>query len=266
MMEQAEAKQKLQRQLEALRQLRVADAGDGEFKRWKRNTELAIEYVFGKETRHLNDFRSIKWTPSIYNLSDPDPAWHSAFVSARGTGAGVLQSMLEEIDEYWGQFGTTAESGGADAIAIIERICNRFHIVARQLRSRYCNRKTLEVEDEYDVQDLLHALLKIHFDDVRAEQWTPSYAGKSARIDFHLKSDEIVVETKKTRKGLAEKEIGDQLIIDIARYQRGSDCKKLVCFVYDPEMRIGNPPSLETDLSRRHEELDVLVIVAPKGT
>lgn len=33
-MEQAEAKQKIQRQLDALRQLRVADASDGEFKRW----------------------------------------------------------------------------------------------------------------------------------------------------------------------------------------------------------------------------------------
>lgn len=46
----------------------------------------------------------------------------------------------------------------------------------------------LFLEDEYDVQDLPHALLLLYFDDVRAEEWTPSYAGKSARMDFLLKT------------------------------------------------------------------------------
>src|SRR5512135_1681878 len=112
-MEQAEAKQKIQRQLEALRQLRVADASDGEFKRWRRNTELAIEYVFGKDTRHLKDLTSIRWTPMMYSAVNPDPAWGNAFLSARDRAEGVLQSMLEEIEEYWGQFGTTSGAGGA---------------------------------------------------------------------------------------------------------------------------------------------------------
>jgi hypothetical protein len=35
------------------------------------------------------------------------------------------------------------------------------------------------LKDEYDVQDLLYALLRIFFDDVRPEEWTPSFAGKS---------------------------------------------------------------------------------------
>jgi hypothetical protein len=263
---QQEAKQKIQRQLDALKQLRVDDAGDGEFKHWLRNTELAIEYVFGKDTRHLKDLESISWSPMMFNMNNPGPAFRSAYLSGRDRAEGVLRSMLEEIDEYWGQFGTTSDSGGVDAISVIERICNRFHLVARQLRTRHGGRNTIEIEDEYDVQDLLHALLKIHFDDVRPEQWTPGYAGKSARVDFHLKAEEIVVEVKKTRKGLDEKEIGDQLIVDIARYQRSPYVGKLLCFIYDPEMRIGNPPSLEADLSGKHENIDVVVLVAPKGT
>ena len=44
-------------------------------------------------------------------------------------------------------------------------IFNRFHKVSIQLRSRYKGRPTLEVNDEYDVQDLLHALLCLHFQD-----------------------------------------------------------------------------------------------------
>lgn len=136
---------------------------------------------------------------------------------------------------------------------VLERIFVRFHKVARQLRDRYNNKPTLEIEDEYDVQDLLHALLQLYFDDIRAEEWTPSYAGKCARVDFLLKNEKVVIEVKKTRKGLSEKEIGDQLIIDVDRYKVHPDCKKLVCFVYDPEGRIGNPNGLMSDLNKQHD-------------
>lgn len=115
------------------------------------------------------------------------------------------------------------------------RIIDRFHLIAKQLRNRYNSRDTLDISDEYDVQDLLHSLLYIYFDDVRAEEWTPSYAGKCARQDFLLKNEDIVIEVKKTRNGLSAKELGEQLIIDIARYKSHPNCKNLVCFVYDPE-------------------------------
>jgi REase_DpnII-MboI len=64
---------------------------------------------------------------------------------------------------------------------------------------------------EYDVQDLLHALLHLYCDDIRTEEWTPSYAGASSRMDFLLKKEKIVVEVKKTRQGLDAREVGEQL-------------------------------------------------------
>ena len=42
------------------------------------------------------------------------------------------------------------------------------------------------MEDEYDVQDLFHALLTIYFEDIRKEEWSPSYAGGASRMDFLL--------------------------------------------------------------------------------
>ncbi|MBI4320054.1 MAG: hypothetical protein HY675_16305 [Chloroflexi bacterium] len=42
---------------------------------------------------------------------------------------------------------------------------------------------------------------------------------------------------KKTGQGVADKVIGEQLTVDIAKYGRHPDCKTLVCFVYDPENR-----------------------------
>jgi hypothetical protein len=101
----------------------------------------------------------------------------------------------------------------------VEQICSRFHIVARQLRNRYKGRETIDVGDEYDVQNLMHSILLLDFEDIRVEEWTPSYAGGSARMDFLLKREKIVIEIKKTRKGLAAREIGEQLIIDIEKYK-----------------------------------------------
>jgi hypothetical protein len=145
----------------------------------------------------------------------------------------------------------------------IELLCSRFHEIAKQLRKRHDERPTLDVINEYDVQDLLHALLRIFFDDIRPEEWTPSYAGKSSRMDFVLPTEEVVVEVKMTRPGLGTKELGDQLITDITRYRTHASCKRLICFVYDPEGRVANPRGIERDLSGDRGDLEIIVIIAP---
>jgi hypothetical protein len=104
----------------------------------------------------------------------------------------------------------------------------------------------------------------LFFDNIVPEEATPGYAGKSSRIDFLLKAESIGLEVKMTRSGLSGKEIGTQLIEDIARYRKHPDCKTLVCFVYDPEELISNPKGLEDDLSREDNGMLVKVIVAPK--
>jgi REase_DpnII-MboI len=143
----------------------------------------------------------------------------------------------------------------------LERLLRRFHTVARQLRRRYDDRPTLEINDEYDVQDLLHALLKIEFEDVRPEEVAPSHAGASSRMDFLLKAQKVVVEAKMASAKLRDKQIGEQLIIDIERYQSHPSCDRLVCLVYDPEDHIRNPAGLENDLSGKRGRIDVKVIV-----
>jgi hypothetical protein len=145
----------------------------------------------------------------------------------------------------------------------VERLLKRFHKVALQLRSRHEDRETLVIHDEYDVQDLLHALLCLSFDDIRPEEYTPSKAGGSARVDFLLKNEKIVVEAKMASQKLKDKQIGEQIFIDIKRYQAHPDCNTLVCFVYDPDGFLKNPAGLTADISRKHDELDVKLIVGP---
>lgn len=158
----------------------------------------------------------------------------------------------------------SAADGTKKLVDALEQIVLRFHAVAVQLRDRHSERPTLDLEDEYDVQDLLHALLRLHFDDVRPEEYVPSYAGSASRTDFLLPQINTIIEVKKTRQGLNAKAIGEQLIIDIARYKKHPQCQRLYCFVYDPEGRIANPVGIENDLNSDSHGIDVRVLILPK--
>jgi hypothetical protein len=171
----------------------------------------------------------------------------------------IDHAIQSRIAETW-----HAPANNADATHLLLHLCERFEITASALQQRYKQRPTIKIRDEYDVQDLLGALLKVHFDDVRPEEWTPSYAGNASRIDFLLKRERIAVETKMTRKGLGQKEIVSQLAEDILRYQAHQDCKTLFCFVYDPTHKCSNPTALENDLTRAHGNPNVVVVVRPK--
>lgn len=132
-----------------------------------------------------------------------------------------------------------------DSLYFIEKICRKFPDFVQQLQYRYDKRPIIDVADEYDVQYLLHPILKLFFEDIRAEEWTPSYAGSSCKMDFLLKQEKIVIETKMTRDTLKDKEVGRELLIDIAHYKEHNDVETMICFIYDPDRLIKNIPSLK---------------------
>jgi REase_DpnII-MboI len=173
-------------------------------------------------------------------------------------GLGILKATKEDLAA-----GNLDKPSEQSPLLLIEQICSRFHLIARQLRSRHGGRPTLDVQDEYDVQDLVHSLLCLHFIDVRPEEYAPSYAGKASRMDFLLKQESIVLELKMTRSGLGAKELSTQLIEDIERYKTHPDCQALVCFVYDPAGLIPNPRGIEADLKRDGGPFPVRVLIRP---
>ncbi|WP_254303354.1 hypothetical protein [Citrobacter koseri] len=233
------------------------------FDKWKRDTTVAIEKIFGKDSSHIKEFSNISYSLFFFSSDTPDYEFDKAFNRGLDSAFTMLESMLDEIELYG--LDNSLLSVHSNPIEAVQKIINRFHLVAKQLRHRYNDRDSFEITDEYDVQDLLHGLLKIDFDDVRPEEYTPSYAGASTRVDFLLKKrKKSLLRLKKTRKGLTSKEIGEQLIIDIARYKSHPDCETLVCFVYDPEERIKNPIGLETDLEKNAANMNIKVIISPK--
>ncbi len=146
----------------------------------------------------------------------------------------------------------------------LRRLCTRFHLVARQLRLRGEYRPTLEITDEYDLQDLVYALLRLQFDEVGTDEWAPAYASGARRTSYLLDWERIVLVVKQTRSGLTTKDLAEQVKLDAAHYSERPNGQILLCFIYDPEGRVGNPRGLEADLSVVSGRLRVEVIVAPK--
>lgn len=147
----------------------------------------------------------------------------------------------------------------------VEALCRRFPLLSHALQKRYAGRPSFEIKDEYDVQDLFGAILHLHFDDVRPEEVTPSYAGNSSRVDFYLPEARMIVEVKMTRKGLGQKEVVNQLIEDASRYAAMDHVDTLVCLVFDPQRYCKNPAAIEADVAESGRRLRVVPIVCPKG-
>lgn len=239
----------------------------------KGNDILKTEYSMGGNGiptfQMVNDEQFTGWRTSIkYFLSmilEKDNPFFEPFNKTEHSRDNTLKCLetLKSIKYYAEKNIISPVDDRIDCDLALENIFSRFHQIVRQLRSRHDNRPTLDVNDEYDVQDLTHALLHIYFDDIRPEEWTPSYAGKSARTDFLLKKEKIFVEIKKTRKGLADKDVGEQLTLDIAKYKSHPDCEKLYCFIYDPEGRIVNKNGLIADLESSNGNF-VKVIIKPE--
>src|SRR3990167_944490 len=90
---------------------------------------------------------------------------------------------------------------------VVLALCRRFPLFAKQLTVRHGSRAPVKIQDEYDVQDLFHAILRLHFDDVRAEDVSPDFGGNTARIDFFLPRDRIAVEVKMMRANLTQRKV-----------------------------------------------------------
>lgn len=264
-MDKVDAISILQRQISEIKIVKATADFGPTFHKWQRDTRVALLNVFSTDEKPATEFDNIYYILRISTSSTPKSAHAEAYRNGLERAEAFLESCIREVEDFWTAETTAIKEQPFDTQLILEKLCTRFHLIARQLRDRYDNRETISIGDEYDVQDLLHSLLRIYFDDIRPEEWTQSYAGKSSRMDFLLKDYKTVIETKMTRKGLRAKEIGTQLIDDIARYRKHPDCNTLVCFVYDPEGFIVNPTGLEKDLSTEQDGFKVRVIIRPSG-
>lgn len=146
---------------------------------------------------------------------------------------------------------------------LVERILTRFHRFAKDLECSPRSRKGIKLENEYDVQFLVNALLRLQFDNVKPEEPAPSLAAGASRPDFLLPEQGLVIELKMTRNGMTQRSLADELILDIARYRAHPSCQAIIFFVYDLRGLIKNPVALRAELSEIAGKLPIRLVVSP---
>ena len=234
--------------------------------RWRRHVGDLLRYLF--EGDRVLQAVTAAWGAAGVRLPRAPEAVAAMLRADMRERSDDLESLIARLDLY----PEPAEARNVVALdqpasngvlAEVLHLCERFHVVARQLRRRYADRATLHVRDEYDVQDLMYGLLRLHFDDIRQEELKKCDAAKPARLSFVVPSSGLVVQTRMARPGAGAGALEAELSDDIAHCQRRPEYRTLVCYAYDPDGEIVNPRGIERDLEDRVVPPLVRVLIRP---
>ncbi len=97
----AKGLERLRRALDAIPKLKNLKYRSPEFDKWQRNTEVAITNTFESKSAHIGDFKNIRFSPAPAYFEPPESERQEVYVKGLESAAAVLESMIEEIEEYW---------------------------------------------------------------------------------------------------------------------------------------------------------------------
>lgn len=100
-MKKAEAKNKLEALIKQAQPLLEIKSNSQDFKKWHRKSEIAIEQIFSADTRHYQDFQDISYSLFAFTSNTPNSAFEDAYKEGILTAISILESFIDEIDEYW---------------------------------------------------------------------------------------------------------------------------------------------------------------------
>jgi hypothetical protein len=151
-----------------------------------------------------------------------------------------------------------------DASVMLHEIASGLPTAIKSLTERG-SRAAFPVDDERDLQDIVFLILRSLFPDTRREEWAPSHAGSSKRMDLVIPAGSVVIEIKLVRDRGHGRRVADELKIDIESYHGHPACTNLFVLVWDPQRHLADPQQLERDLtgarSKSGAKFDVAVRV-----
>jgi hypothetical protein len=214
-----------------------------------------IPNIFGAESAEYNAYKKKRARLSEVLESFGFRYYRGGRVLPNGKnpGTGEITSLQPEVPDQ-----------AAKPSSVEDLLTTLIHGLPRAMHPLEHRRKgaqSLSFNSEYDIQDLLHSQLRPWISDIRPEEYTPSYAGSSTRMDFLLPAYKIVLEMKRIRDKSHASKVGDELIIDIEHYRCHRDCDHLWCVIYDPRLLVQNPKGLISDLEGTRNSEDGAVQV-----
>ena len=96
----SKALERLRRALEAIPELQQQNYGSEKFNKWRRNTRIAIANTFEDKPGHITEFDNIHFFP-FFGFDPSESERQKAYMEGLQSSASVLESMIEEVKEYW---------------------------------------------------------------------------------------------------------------------------------------------------------------------
>ena len=144
----AKAMERLRKALNGIPELKGLPRRSPAFERWRRNAEVAVANAFGDKSNHVADFKNISYSLIVVGTGTPDSEFQAYYVRGLESAASVLESMLEEIEEYWEE--DEQRSGLSDSGIRPPKSTNKIFVIhghddsARETVARFLEKVGLE--------------------------------------------------------------------------------------------------------------------------
>ena len=182
----AKSIERLQKVLYKIPELKRLPEQSPEFKKWRRNALVAISNTFGSGSSHVVDFKDINFSLVAFTTVTPESEFEAAYQRGLDSAASVLESMIEEITEYWEE--NEKSSRTSDSRGKVQKGMNKIFVIhghdtsARETVARFLEKLELEpvilhelpnegrtiIEKFEDYADVMFAVVLLTPDDLGA--------------------------------------------------------------------------------------------------
>lgn len=169
------------------------------------------------------------------------------------------EKVLESLQRYLNQ--TKAEDTHKCLIQYLENFYLFLEALTRKPIDKRATVKMedlqkIQIENEYDLQHLIYAVLKPLYPDIRKEVSEDSGIG-TVRIDLKIPCLEVSIEGKCTRTSMSLKKLTEEIEADIVHYKD----KNIIFFVYDRAKLIQDKLNYENHFNGVFDGKNVNIII-----
>ncbi len=228
--------------------------------------EPTLKHLLEDEVKELQNQPIAVLIKTVFDINTLNEAVLNNSLQSVTVGTDIdvqLQILLEDIEITLLNIRYINKSADEMVRDILNNFSNAIQKIIKNRRKEHPN---FEIEDEYDVQDILYVILKSVFSNLRDEDAISKVGAKTTKIDLIIREERILVEVKMIKdKDSNETHFIEQLKVDFESYHECKWLRKLFCFVYDPYKKtrdISNFHDLNGDRTKGEHNFNVEVIVA----
>jgi hypothetical protein len=148
---------------------------------------------------------------------------------------------------------------------LIVSILNSFPDMVSKFKNRRAQKNPFTVDDEYDVQDIVYAMLKGAFPTLQAENPNKKVGATFSVSDFTIDDLGLFIETKFIGERKQVKSTQEECKQDMVSYSKQLNCQKIIFLIYDPDKYIDNEYAfkngLGTKIGDENKEVDIYTLV-----